>query len=115
MDDITQILSGGDSAALPQGAPADEHTLLVSRRVIQGAALLFVYRDESDGSDDSGWTLLAGTEPDAAMGDPAQFEERTVEWALDHAPKLASILAAPPDSSFERDSIDSPWVELVDE
>ncbi|GEM_PF-2298974 len=115
MDDISRILAGGDAPAAPSDAPADDHRLLVSKRVVGGAPVLFVYRDEPGDDDDSGWTLLAGTEPDAAMGDPAQFEEQSVGWALERDLTLASILAAPKDSSFERDAAESAWVELIDD
>lgn len=114
-DDISRILSGGKPADAPSAAPADEDRLLVSKRVLGGAPVLFVYRDEGEDAGDSGWTLLSGTESDEAMSDTKQFETRTVEWALENAAGLASILAAPKDSSFERDAEGSAWVELVDE
>ncbi len=114
MDDIARILAGGEAAA-PVNAPDDEARLLVSKRVLKGAPVLFVYRDEPEDGEDSGWTLLAGTESDAAMGDAGQFEEQSVGWALERDASLASILAAPKDSSFERDDPAAAWVELVDE
>ena len=114
MDDISRILDGGAAPAAPENAPSDDDGLLVSKRVVSGAPVLFVYRDEPD-EGDSGWTLLAGTEADAVLGDPSKFEEKTVGWALEVDETLASILAAPKDSSFERDDKDAAWVELVDE
>ena len=114
MDDIDRILAGGEAAA-PASAPSDGDTLLVSKKVLAGADILFVYRDEADAEGDSGWTLLAGDESDAQMADMAFFEVKAVGWAVDSSPGLASILAAPADSSFERDAPGSPWVELVDD
>ena len=115
MDDIDKIIAAGDDAVptLPNGV-ADEDTLLVSRRVLNGAPVLFVFRDTPEPGD-SGWTLLCGTEPDSYLEDPDNFEEQTVGWALDRDASLVSILGAPPDSAFERDALGQPWAELEEE
>ena len=114
MDEIAARLSGAfdDEASLPPGLNADD-TLLVSRRVVAGAPVLFVWRDEPD-EDDSGWTLLAGTESDDESGDPSAFERRDVTWALEQDGSLFAVLGAPPDSTYERDGVGADWVELVD-
>lgn len=115
MDDIDQRLNGDPDrpVTLPPGIDSDE-TVLVSRRVVKGATVLFAWRDKPD-DDDSGWTLLAGTESDAVMQDRNKFVQWTVGEVLDLDPTLAQILGAPPDSSYERESADAPWAELVDE
>lgn len=115
MDDIDRILGAGDDAepTLPGGV-TEEQTLLVSKRVVKGAPVLFVYRDAPDGGD-SGWTLLAGTEPDSYLEDAENFLERTVGWALDRDATLVSILGAPADSAFERESVGAEWAELEEE
>ncbi len=110
MDEIAKILSGEASAPGATGV-ADDDVLLVSERVIGGAPVLFLFRDDPDDGD-SGWVLLAGTEPDAALEDPGRFELKTVAWALDADPSLAAVIGAPPDSSFERDAVGRDWVEL---
>ena len=113
-DDIAKILSGGTPADAPSDAPEDDARLLVSKRVLSGAPVLFVFRDEGEDDADSGWTLLSGTESDEAMSDPKQFETRTVGWGLETVAGLASILGAPKDSSFERDAEGADWIELFD-
>jgi len=112
MDELTARLASDDddAIALPQGLEA-EHTLFISKRVLQGGDVLFAFRDEPVAGD-SGWVLLAGTEPDSWLEDNDKFEERTVEWALELDPSLIAILGAPADSSFERDAINAEWAEL---
>ncbi len=112
MDDLTNLLENDDddSISLPRGVEADQ-TLFISKRVLQGGDVLFAFRDEPV-ADDSGWVLLAGTEPDSWLEDNDKFEERTVEWALELDPSLVAILGAPADSSFERDNINDEWAEL---
>ena len=112
-DDISRILAGGDAPAAPLG-PSDDSSLLVSKHILGGAPVLFVFRDDAEEEGDSGWTLLSGTESDEQMGDLTHFEVQTVGWALDRAPVLAAIFAAPAGSCFERDVDKAPWVELVD-
>ena len=111
MDDLTNLLdSDDDSVTLPNGVKA-EHTLFVSQKVLDGSAVLFVFRDAPD-ANDSGWVLLSGTEPDSWLEDLDKFDEKTVAWALDHDPSLIAVLGAPADSSFERDSAEAEWAEL---
>jgi hypothetical protein len=115
-DEIDDILSGKQAPrAGPPPGLRDDDSLLVSRRVTRpGGAVLWAYRDTELGPADSGWVLMTGTEPDREAEDRGCFEERTVAWALDFDPSLASILGAPPESCFERDGPDEPWVELED-
>jgi hypothetical protein len=113
MDEIDRILSGELPAAALAGIDL-EATLLVSRRVLAGRDVLFAWRDEPC-DEDSGWTLLAGDEPDAWVEDRGNFEERTLRWALEHDPRLCEILAAPPDSAYERDGRGDAWVEIEDD
>ena len=114
MDEITARLAGKPS---PEDAEADaalEASLLVSKRVLAGSEVCFVFRDRPTDSD-SGWVLLAGNEPDESLSDIECFEARSVGWALQQDPSLVSVLSAPPDSSFERDSVEAPWQELEEE
>lgn len=113
MDDLTAILSGeAEPPKFPPGLePGD--LLVVSRRVLAGAPALFAWRDEPT-DEDSGWTLLAGDEPDEWLQDPDQFVERTAGDVLAADPTLLAILGAPPDSTYERTGQDAEWVELVE-
>jgi hypothetical protein len=114
MDELSSLLdSDDDTVTLPNGIEA-EHLLFVSQSVVDGADILFVFRDEPDG-DDSGWVLLAGTEPDSWLDDPDKFAEQTVAWALERDPSLIAILGAPADTSYERDRLDAEWAELEEE
>jgi len=113
MDDIGKILAG--KMETPGNPPLDDNDmLLVSERVLAGAAVLFLFRD-APGEGDSGWVLLAGTEPDEHLSDPSKFEGRSVAWALDSDPSLGPVLGAPPDSSFEREALTDDWAELEEE
>jgi hypothetical protein len=111
MDELTRLLeTDEESELLPIGIELEDK-LFVSRRVLEGGAVLSVYRDAPTHGD-SGWVLLAGNEPDSWLEDPKKFEERSVAWALDADPSLRSILGAPPESSLERDGVDQEWAEL---
>lgn len=115
MDDISQILAGkAPDGASPHGDISDDDTALVSKKVVGGADILFVYRDQPSEAD-SGWTLMAGDEPDSWLEDRERFEEKTIGWALDRDGSLAEILGASPDSTFEREVVGETWVELVEE
>ena len=113
MDELTRLLATDEDAdLLPVGIELEDK-LFVSKRVLDGSAVLSVYRDApTDG--DSGWVLLAGNEPDSWFEDPNKFQERSVAWALKTDPSLRSILGAPPESSLERDAVDQDWAELED-
>lgn len=114
MDELTDRLADDDDAIdLPEGLEADQW-LLVSKGVLEGRDVLFVFRDEP-AAGDSGWVLLTGTEPDAWLEDEDKFELKTVAWAVEHDPTLAHILGAPADSSFERDFLGDDWAELEEE
>ncbi len=114
MTDPKKKLSGDPDrpVVLPKGIDSDE-IVLVSRRIVGGEPILFAWRDEPD-EDDSGWTLLSGTEPESAMQNRHKFVQWSVGEVIDHEPSLAALLASPPDTAFERESVDSPWVELVE-
>ena len=98
---------------LPKGIDSDE-TILVSRKVVKGAPILFAWRDSPD-DDDSGWTLIAGTESDASLQDRNKFVLWSAGEVIEHDPTVAPILGSPPDSSFERESVEDAWVELVED
>ncbi len=113
MDEIEQKLSGDpDRPVLPPGIDSDE-IVLVSRRVAGGKPILFAWRDKPD-DDDSGWTLLAGTEPDSYLQNRHKFVEWSVQEVIDFDPTMAALLGSPPDSTYERESVDELWAELVE-
>ena len=113
MDEIEQKLTGDpDRPVLPPGIDSDE-VVLVSRRVVGGQPILFAWRDQPD-DDDSGWTLLAGTEPDSFLVNRHKFVEWSVAEVIEHDPTMVSLLGSPPDSTYGRDSIEDLWAELVE-
>ncbi len=115
MDELSDLLANDDGGmgSLPEGIE-DAQTLFVSKKVLGGGSVLFVFRDEPT-ANDSGWVLLTGTEPDSWLDDEDKFEVRSVAWALGHDATLLGILGAPADSSFERDAVGADWVELEEE
>jgi hypothetical protein len=114
VDDISKILTGeAPSGGAIQGDLADSDSVLVSKKILAGSPILFVYRDRPE-DDDSGWTLMAGDEPDSWLEDRDRFVEKTIGWALEHDAGLAAIIGAPPDTAFERDDPEGPWAELLE-
>lgn len=114
MDDLEETLTGDlASPGLPKGIDSDE-IVLVSRRVVGGLPILFAWRDQPD-EDDSGWTMLSGTEPDSALQNRHKFVQWSVGEVVDLDPSIAPLLSSPPDTTFERESVDAPWIELVED
>lgn len=94
---------------------AAEKGALVSNAVFQpGQCVRWMYHEEPDRSEDSGWRLFAGTEDDQYSNDATNIRICNVGWLTDYDPTLLPAIKAEVGSAFERDSTDHAWVPATD-
>lgn len=88
----------------------------VSDRVtVEGMKVGYLYREEADFDDDSGWRFLSGTESDEYMNDPAHFSIIPVNVVCNYDADIIDLLDAEEGSEFQRDPETGEFVELVDD
>jgi len=73
-----------------------------------------MYREIGDREEDSGWRLFAGYEDEEYNNDSKNIEIMNVYYLLDKDPTLLIPLKSKIGSAFERESIQTPWIEIKD-
>jgi hypothetical protein len=63
----------------------------------------FLYRQEPESDDDSGWRFLTGFETDQYISNPANFAKFDVNWIANCDPEILPFLTKPIGSAFGRD------------
>ncbi len=92
------------SDSLPSGY------VLASKRVADDRQpVRFMYREEPDGPDDSGWRLFSGEEDQAYADNPANIGLYTVGTIAEIDPSIVKHLLTPPPCAFERDAASDPF------
>jgi hypothetical protein len=93
------------------GAAGPGRFALVSARVMNdGRPILWLYREEADGVDDSGWRVLAGDEPDGYLDSAAHVRKAPLRDLLRLDDRLEDVLLAPAGSAFERSAAGEPFL-----
>ena len=69
---------------------------------VHGQRVAYMARGTPSVPEDSGWLFTAGTESQAYMDDPANFEVYDVNTIANYDRDIVPFLHAPPGSSFER-------------
>jgi len=76
---------------------------IVSNRItIDGAMVGYMYREEGDGENDSGWRFLAGDETEEYVEDSANGKIFDVNIIAHHDKAIIPFLNYPYDSELER-------------
>jgi hypothetical protein len=64
----------------------------------------YLYRENPDNQDDSGWRVFSGDETQEYADDAANFAMYNATTILEIDPSIASLLATPSPAAFERDA-----------
>ncbi len=70
---------------------------------VQGLKVGFMYRQEANNPDDSGWCFTSGVESQEYMDNPAHHEIYDVNTIANYDPEIIPLLDSPIGSAFERD------------
>jgi hypothetical protein len=77
---------------------------------VGGARVSYMTRGEPTRSEDSGWVFTSGTETQAYMDEPGNFEVYAVNTIANYDRDIIPFLHAPPGSAFERRNNRGPLV-----
>ena len=78
--------------------------IIASREITEGGKPVgYLYREESDDENDSGWRVFSGEETQEYVDDPANFAMYNASTIVDLDPSVRSILGEPAPVAFERD------------
>jgi len=75
----------------------------------QGLPVGWLYREEPDRDDDSGWRVFSGAEPDDFADDASNFVILPLEELVALDPALEPVLDAPFHSCYEREDDTGPF------
>lgn len=76
---------------------------IVSNKItLEGAKVGYMYREEGDGENDSGWRILAGTETQEYVDDEENGKIFDLNIIANHDPAIIPYLNLPFDTELER-------------
>jgi hypothetical protein len=87
---------------IPQHIKPMGFCIASNRITIDGAKVGYMYREEGDGENDSGWRFLAGDETDEYVEDSANGKIFDVNIIAHHDPAIIPFLKYPYDTELER-------------
>lgn len=74
----------------------------------------FMYREEPDNQDDSGWRFFSGYETDEYVNNPDNIGLYDVNTITTIDPDVVPFLDSPIGSAYERESAKQPFVKSVE-
>src|SRR5262249_22964068 len=80
----------------------------------RGECVRFLYRQEADHKEDSGWRMFTGHETDEYNDDPNNVRIVEVGYMLDRDPSLLQPLKEGVGAAFERRNKDDAWNKVTD-
>ncbi|MNT56906.1 hypothetical protein D3C72_1942440 [compost metagenome] len=105
------ILREGD----PAWSEVGEKLAFVSKKSLgPGNAVHWMYRQNAEREQDSGWRLFAGNEDEGYLNDSGNIRLMKVYDILDMDPSLLEPFKGAVGTAFERESRDGEWIEVVD-
>lgn len=88
---------------------------LVSKKCLEdGNTIRWIYREIGDREEDSGWRIFAGDEDDKYNNDSKNIAIINIYYLLNKDPSLLVPLKSEVGSAFERENIQTPWIEIKD-
>lgn len=93
---------------------ADKRAMVSELCFIEDECIRFMYREEPDNKDDSGWRMFSGKESDEYANDPKNIRIPEVGYLLDCDPTLLFPLKHGVGLVFERISKDTEWTVVED-
>jgi hypothetical protein len=105
------IIKKGD----PRWIDSSELRALVSNMCLEkGNGVRFLYREEPDRSEDSGWRMFSGNEPEGYCDNASNIRLMNVAYMLDRDPTLLEPLKAGAGAVFEREKLGDAWQKVTD-
>ncbi|GIN86350.1 hypothetical protein J6TS2_27360 [Heyndrickxia sporothermodurans] len=109
---IAQVLIKQDD---PRWLEIGEQMALVSKKCLETDGIVrWLYREEPDREEDSGWRLFSGDESEEYLSNPANIKVMNVYYLLDKDPSLIYPFKGGIGSAFERENNNSSWDEVKD-
>ena len=81
---------------------------------VDGYPVRFMYREEPQREDDSGWCFFSGFESDEYANDPSNSEVYNVNTIANYDPSIIPYLDAPAGSAFEKPKGNDTFVKVAD-
>lgn len=103
----------GDKTLKPFRIPSEQMKELIpnvggcfatDRILVDGCRVGYMYREEPDFAEDSGWRFFAGDETDEYIDDEWNTGIYSVNTVCNYDPEIISFIDAPTGSAFARDS-----------
>ena len=69
---------------------------------VDGRKVGYMYREEPDSAEDSGWRFFSGTESEEYLADPDHTSVYDVNTIANYDPAIIPLLDSPAGSAFER-------------
>ncbi len=82
--------------------------------VVDGYPVRFMYREEPETDEDSGWRFMSGFEDDDYMEDASRHGVYDVNIIANYSPDIIPLLDAPAGSAFEKTPQGERFVEVDD-
>ena len=112
-DNIAKILIKKDD---PRWLDFGDKFAFVSKKVFENDGVIrFIYHEEPDNEEVSGWNLFAGTEDDDYVNDPENIRMERIDYMLSVDPSLLEPFKNGHGAvAFERDGRDAEWQKIDD-
>jgi hypothetical protein len=99
----------------PEWIDSSEQKALVSKMCLErDQTVRFLYRQQPDRAQDSGWRMFSGTESQEYNDDPKNIAIVDVGWILDRDPTLLEPLKEGIGAVFERTELGDKWARVHD-
>lgn len=95
-------------------APGLGGCIATDKITVEGFPVRFMYREEPDNEDDSGWRFMSGYEDDEYMENPDNHSIYDVNTIANYDQSIIPLLSAAVDSAFEKTRESEQFVEVTD-
>ena len=81
---------------------------------IDGRKINFMYREEPNNANDSGWKFFSGYEDDKYINNPKNTQIFDVNTIANYDPDIISLLDSPVNTAFERNKTTGKFEQISD-